>query len=108
VGQNLTYTITVTNGGPATATGVTMSDTLPKNAGFGAVTSSQGSCTIKPEKRLVTCSLGSVAGGAKATVTIVVKPTSKGTITNTATASATQPDPNAANNSATAVTTVTP
>ena len=108
VGQNLTYTITVTNGGPATATGVTMSDTLPKNAGFGAVTSSQGSCTIKPEKRLVTCSLGSVAGGAKATVTIVVKPTSKGTITNTATASATQADPNAANNSATAVTTVTP
>ena len=108
VGQNLTYTITVTNGGPATATGVTMSDTLPKNAGFGAVTWSQGSCTIKPEKRLVTCSLGSVAGGAKATVTIVVKPTSKGTITNTATASATQPDPNAANNSATAVTTVTP
>jgi len=108
VGQNLTYTITVTNGGPATATGVTMSDTLPKNAGFGSVTASQGACTIKPEKRLVTCSLGSVAGGAKATVTIVVKPTSKGTITNTATASATQPDPNAANNSATAVTTVTP
>ena len=108
VGQNLTYTITVTNGGPATATGVTMSDTLPKNAGFGAVTWSQGSCTIKPEKRLVTCSLGSVAGGAKATVTIVVKPTSKGTITNTATASASQADPNTANNSATAVTTVTP
>ena len=108
VGQNLTYTITVTNGGPATATGVTMSDTLPKNAGFGSVTASQGACTIKPEKRLVTCSLGSVAGGAKATVTIVVKPTSKGTITNTATASAGQSDPNAANNSATAVTTVTP
>jgi uncharacterized repeat protein (TIGR01451 family) len=108
VGQNLTYTITVTNGGPATATGVTLSDTLPKNAGFGSVTASQGTCTIKPEKRLVTCSLGSIAGGTKATVTIVVKPSSKGTITNTATASGGQADPNAGNNSATAVTTVTP
>ncbi len=108
VGQNLTYTITVANGGPNTATGVTVNDALPKNAGFGSATSSQGSCTLKPQKRLVTCALGSVAGGANAVVTIVVKPTSKGTITNTATASADQADPNTTNNSATATTTVTP
>jgi uncharacterized repeat protein (TIGR01451 family) len=108
VGQNLTYTITVTNGGPSTATGITLSDALPKNAGFGSARSSQGSCTLKPQKRLVTCSLGSLAGGASATVTIVVKPTSKGTITNTATARANQFDSNAADNTATAVTTVIP
>jgi uncharacterized repeat protein (TIGR01451 family) len=108
VGQNLTYTITVANGGPATATGVAVNDALPKNAGFGSATSSQGTCTLKPQKRLVTCALGSLAGGASARVTIVVKPTSKGTITNTATASANQADPNTADNSATATTTVTP
>jgi uncharacterized repeat protein (TIGR01451 family) len=108
VGQNLTYTIRVTNGGPAVATGVTMSDTLPKNAGFGSAASTQGTCTLKPVKLLVSCALGSLAGGAAATVTIVVKPTSKGTITNTATVSADQTDANTANNTATATTTVKP
>jgi len=55
----------------------------------------------------VTCSLGTLASGASATVTIEVKPTSKGTAINTATVSATAPaDPNTANNSATATTTV--
>jgi len=108
VGQNLTYTIRVANGGAATATGVTLSDPLPKNAGFGSVSTSRGTCALKPEKQLVSCSLGSLAGGASATVSIVIKPTVKGTITNTAKVSATQTDPNTANNSATAVTTVTP
>ena len=108
VGQNLTYTIRVKNGGAAKATGVTLTDPLPKNAGFGSVSTSQGTCSLKPDKLLVSCSLGSLASGATATVTIVIKPTVKGTITNTAKASATQTDPNTANNSATAVTTVTP
>jgi uncharacterized repeat protein (TIGR01451 family) len=108
VGQNLTYTIRVSNSGPSAATGVTVSDMLPKNAGFGSVASSQGSCTLKPAKVMVSCTLGSLAGGASATVTIVVKPTSKGAITNTATASANQADPNTGNNKATAVTTVLP
>ncbi|MDP9331149.1 MAG: DUF11 domain-containing protein [Actinomycetota bacterium] len=107
LGQNLTYTITVTNGGPASASGVVLTDTLPKNAGFGSFTTSQGSCTLKPQKRLVTCALGSVAPGAHAKV-IIVKPTSKGRITNTATATANEPDPNLANNTGTAVTKVTP
>jgi uncharacterized repeat protein (TIGR01451 family) len=107
-GQNLTYRIRVTNGGAASATGVTVTDTLPKNAGYGSVTTTQGTCTLKPAKLLVTCALGTIAAGASATVTIIVKPTSKGTITNTAKASANQADPNSANNTSTAVTTVTP
>ena len=106
VGQNLTYTITVTNNGPNAATGVTVTDTMPKNAGFA---SASPGCTAKPSKSAVTCDLGTVAAGATRTVTIVVKPTSKGTVTNKASVSATSPlDPNTANNSATATTTVTP
>jgi hypothetical protein len=58
---------------------------------------------------MVTCNLGTVASGATVTRTIVVKPSSKGTITNTATVRATSPpDPNTANNTATAQTTVLP
>ncbi|MGH2671425.1 MAG: DUF11 domain-containing protein [Actinomycetota bacterium] len=109
VGQSLTYTVTVTNDGPLVASGVTLTDTLPKNAGFGSVTTTQGSCTVKPAKRLVTCALGSVAAGGTVTVRISVKPTQKGTITNTAQISATSPpDPNSANNGDTETTTVTP
>ena len=108
VGQSLSYTITVRNSG-ATATGVTLTDDLPKNAGFGSVSTSQGSCSVKPSKRVVTCGLGSLSGGATATVTIVVKPTSKGTIANKASVAATSPvDPNTANNSSSESTTVTP
>ena len=108
VGQNLTYTIRVSNGGPSPATGVTVDDTLPKNAGYATATTSQGACTAKPSKQLVTCSLGSIPSGGNATITIVVKPTAKGTILNTATVSAQEADPNGSNNSASATTTVQP
>jgi uncharacterized repeat protein (TIGR01451 family) len=109
VGQVLTYTVRVTNNGPQTATGVSLTDNLPKNAGFGSVTTTHGTCTAKPAKRLVTCNLGTLAAGATATITITVKPTSKGTITNTAEAKATSPaDPNTTNNKAVATTSVLP
>ena len=109
LGQTLTYTIQVTNNGPSPATGVSLTDDLPKAAGFGSVSTTQGTCTAKPAKRLVTCNLGTLAGGSSATVTITVKPTSKGTITNTASVTATSPtDPNTTNNKATATTSVIP
>jgi len=111
VGQNLTYTIVVRNTGPGpdTATGVTVTDQLPKNAGYGSATTTKGSCVLKPSKNIVSCDIGSVASGSAVTITIVVKPTSKGTITNTASVTAASPpDPNTANNTATATTTVQP
>jgi len=107
IGQNLTYTVTVRNIGLATATGVTLTDQLPKNAGYGSATTTQGTCSLKPQKLTVTCNLGAIADGASATVTIVVKPTQKGTITNTVTVSA-PGDSNTSNNSATATTVVNP
>ena len=106
-GQDLVYTITVANLGHSTANGVTLVDTLPKSAGFGTATATQGSCSYKPLKREVSCSLGNITNGNTAIVTIVVKPTSQGTITNTVTVQAQSPrDPNLNNNTATATTVV--
>jgi uncharacterized repeat protein (TIGR01451 family) len=54
----------------------------------------------------VTCNLGNLASGASATATIVVTPTIGGTISNTASVTGNELDPDAANNSATHSTTV--
>ena len=109
VGQPMTYIITATNNGPATATGVTVTDTLPKNTGFGSATSTQGTCTPRPHSQIVDCNIGTMTSGATVTVTLVVKPTQKGSYTNTATVKATSPsDPNSANNTSSVTTVVTP
>jgi len=109
VGQQMTYIIAAANNGPATATGVTVSDTLPKNTGFGSATSTQGSCVPRPHSQIVDCNIGTMASGATVTVTLLVKPTQKGSYTNTATVKATSPsDPNSANNTSSVTTTVTP
>ena len=84
VGGSLTYTLTVTNIGQLEAMGVTLTDTLPAGITFKSATSSQGAgCT--QVGRTVTCALGSLAQGARATVSVVatVDPTTKGEITNT-------------------------
>jgi uncharacterized repeat protein (TIGR01451 family) len=104
VGQLLTYTLTVTNNGPQNATGVVVTDSLPKSTGFG---SASAPC-VRNGKTNVTCNFGTLASGSSASATINVKPTSKGTITNTATVSSTSRDPNSGNNTATAQTTVQP
>jgi uncharacterized repeat protein (TIGR01451 family) len=109
VGQQMTYTIKVTNNGPSSANGVLVVDTLPKNTGFGSATSTQGSCGPRPKSQAVDCNVGTMASGAVVTITLLVKPTQKGTYVNTATVSATSPaDPNTSNNTSQATTTVTP
>jgi len=107
VGQDLIYTITVKNNGPQSATGVMVTDPIPKSTGFGSAGASQGTCTRS--KETVVCSLGTIASTKTATVTILVKPTVKGTVTNTANVTLTGPtDPKPANNTASATTTVEP
>jgi uncharacterized repeat protein (TIGR01451 family) len=106
----LTYTLTVRNDGPAAATGVTLVDTLP-DAAFVSATTSQGSCARSGKGKadgVVTCELGGLVSGQGATVSIVVSPAREGTISNTATVRANEPDPNLVNNTATAETTVLP
>ena len=104
VEEVLTYTLTVTNGGPEEATAATVEDQLPAGVQFVAATASQGSCT--QAGGVVTCSLGSLANGASATVTVEGRATAGGTLSNTAEVEAPEPDPNPGNNSDTETTTV--
>ncbi|MBK9055264.1 MAG: S8 family serine peptidase [Chloroflexi bacterium] len=106
VGETITYTLTVNNAGPNSATGVTVVDTLPAAVTYQSATPSQGSCM--QANGFVTCDLGSVANGAAATVTIVVTTTQTGTVNNTAGVYATSGDPNIINNGATTTTEVVP
>ena len=106
VGGTLTYTLTAHNSGPQDTTGVSLTDTLPNGVEFVSATPSQGLCD--EASGTVTCSLGALASGASATVTIDVTPQSAGSITNQASVTSDLPDPDAADASATATTTVDP
>jgi uncharacterized repeat protein (TIGR01451 family) len=100
-GQNLSYTLTVTNVGSAPASNVTITDALPVSVTF--VSASPGCVNVGGN---VVCNLGTVASGGTSNFTVVVTPTAGGLITNTLTVASPTPDPNSANNTAAIVTTV--
>ncbi|HXU31496.1 MAG TPA: ExeM/NucH family extracellular endonuclease, partial [Thermoanaerobaculia bacterium] len=94
-GLNFSYVIEVTNLSVGTATGVSVSDTLPAGVTLISATSSQGSCT---GTTTVTCTVGTLLGGGSATINLVVMKTVGGTVVNTAMVTGAQSDPNSANN----------
>jgi uncharacterized repeat protein (TIGR01451 family) len=100
VGQELTYSIGVTNKGPDSAPGVAITDNLPAGVALGSATASQGNCSSS--SGVVTCVLGALASGASATAQIKVTPQASGTALNQATAASGVGDPIAANNAASA------
>jgi len=105
-GEPLFYTVTVTNNGPADATNVVVTDTLPPEATY---ISDTDTCVEAPAGTL-TCSLGSIANGSSKSFTIMVNVASDAmangasTLTNQASVSAENADPNPANDSITLVT----
>lgn len=106
-GESLTYTLNVTNNGPAAATGVTVVDTLPAGVTFQSATPSQG--TASEAGGVVTALLGSLASGSSATVSITVDVDSSTTsaLSNSATVSGNEIDLVSANDTATEPTDVT-
>jgi uncharacterized repeat protein (TIGR01451 family) len=97
---NITFSIVVTNLGPAIGQGVVVTDVLPGGTTFVSVASTQGSCTTGST---VTCAIGTLPVGGSATITLVVTILSNAVVANTATVSAASVDPNLANNSSTAL-----
>jgi uncharacterized repeat protein (TIGR01451 family) len=105
-GKNITYTIKVTNKGPSTATGVTLTDILPAGVTLVSASSTQG--TVQVVGNTVTVTIGTLLSGAPATtITIVVTTTTPGSITNTASVTGTETDPKSTNNSDMVTTVVT-
>src|SRR4029077_3233148 len=75
VGNNATFTYTITNNGDLTP-GIIFTDILPSTATFVSANSSPGQSNCPAAtSSTVTCTVGTLNGGAVATVTVVLTPT---------------------------------
>ncbi|MCP3959007.1 MAG: DUF11 domain-containing protein [bacterium] len=106
VGSTLTYTLTITNFGPAIATGVIVDDFLPLQLDQITVTEPDEGCDVSVNT--VSCDLGSLGVGSQATVVIEtnVLPQAFPALTNPASVSTTSDDPNPVNDTDTENTAV--
>jgi uncharacterized repeat protein (TIGR01451 family) len=95
VGQRLSYTVVVTNNGPAAAQDVKVTDTVSRRASVISVSATAGSCT---DSIPITCSLGTLESGASVTITVVIKPRASGRARNAASATGSGTDSNPDNN----------
>ena len=102
IGENVTFTVKVTNNGPADATNVDV--TYVPVAGLTLVsgTPSQGTYLLPAGP----WDVGTVSAGASATLTLTATVTALGTMTTTATGAANEFDLETSNNSANATVTV--
>ena len=98
VGDLITFTLTLTNNGPNRATNAQVSDPLPPSLVVQTAVPSQG--TYDPVSGI--WSVGTLANGATATLTITARVTTLAPEVNAAVASADQFDPDATNNSSSA------
>jgi uncharacterized repeat protein (TIGR01451 family) len=103
VGGNLTYTIAISNFGPATATGVVVTNTLPPSAAF---VSASPSGFVVSGRTVAFTNLGNLGSGGLAYATVVASPLAAGTITNSAQCTSSVVDPLKANNLASVKTVV--
>jgi uncharacterized repeat protein (TIGR01451 family) len=100
-GKDLVITLTAVNKGPGTATGVSVTSTLPAGASF--IWASPG-CAMSANT--LTCSVDALGGGLAARLTLVIRPASAGSVTSSAMIEAIEPDPVPANNSSSATVVV--
>jgi uncharacterized repeat protein (TIGR01451 family) len=102
VGSNLIYSISITNQGPNTASGVMVSNSIPVGVNFVSAT---GGAT--PSSGILLMNFGSLATGTVTNAQITVQPTAAGNLSNTFQVFANEFDPNVTNNAATVVSTIT-
>jgi uncharacterized protein len=111
-GESLTYNVTVQNAGPDAATSVAWSDTLPAGTVFESLGAAPGwSCTTPAvgAHGTITCSRTSFAVGGSTfllTVRVASSVAPHTVLSNTVNVTSSTTDPEATNNSSTALTTV--
>ncbi|UCE88639.1 MAG: DUF11 domain-containing protein, partial [Pseudomonadota bacterium] len=92
-GESFTYTVTLLNNGPSTATGTVVSSTLPAGLSFG---SADAGCA--QAAGTVTCNLGDLASGTSTTAAITVGADVVQTVNVSAAATSGVADNNTTNN----------
>ncbi|RZK60685.1 MAG: DUF11 domain-containing protein [Pedobacter sp.] len=97
VGNNLTFTIVVKNNGLADATGVKVTDQLP--TGYTYISSTVSTGAYNNATGIWT--VGNLANGTSATLTVTATVNASGTYANTATITGSETDPDPGNNSST-------
>lgn len=104
VGDDVTYTVTVTNNGPGSATEVVVSVTLPAGLDFVSADADAGDCTASAGS--VDCELGDLPAGDSVEIRIVATAAQSGEVTVEATVTAAEADGMPADDSASETTTV--
>jgi uncharacterized repeat protein (TIGR01451 family) len=102
--ETVNYLVQVTNRGPADASGVIVTETLPAGATVESVSTSQGSSTIGAG--VVSFNVGALAAGSVAQFEVQVRQTVAGNAANFVTVTAVQDDIDLSDNSATITTSV--
>jgi uncharacterized repeat protein (TIGR01451 family) len=105
-GNDLTYTLTITNDGPLDASGVVITDSLPAQVSY--LSSVPGSPDCSLSDGVLTCAIGSLEahGSRQVVILAAVDGQASGTITDTAGVTSSTSDPDPQNNTAQVKTTV--
>jgi uncharacterized repeat protein (TIGR01451 family) len=104
-GMPLTYTLTVANAGPNAANAISVTDTLPSGTVFQTASGTGWTCSHA--SGTVTCTRSTLTPSTAPAISIMVTaPSVGGSISNTATVTATEPDPVPGDNSDTEATVV--
>jgi large repetitive protein len=101
IGSTVTFTLALANAGPSTALAVQVADLLPAGYTFVSATPSVGSYNSGAGVWTV----GTLASGGNATLTLQATVNATGPYANTATVSSTTPDPDPSDNSSTSTPT---
>ncbi|MGV8040077.1 MAG: lamin tail domain-containing protein [Thermoanaerobaculaceae bacterium] len=94
LGQTFTHSAVVTNNGPSTGTGVSLSINLPAGASVGPI--APGACSLAGST--VTCAVGTLASGGTFTATVGLSAAASGTYTSSGSVAGVELDPDTSDN----------